>query len=61
METHSPHVLTAILAQHIQRNHGMSETEAWGSASDLLKQHGTTSTLQSILANQIEKSAQAGQ
>lgn len=60
LQDHTPHVLTAILAQHIQHNHRMTESEAWGHAANLVAEHGNGPTMHGILAAQIQKGRDTG-
>lgn len=54
ISTHSPHVVTAILAQQMQKNHGMHETEAWGEASHIVG-NNDAHTLTAILAEHYKR------
>lgn len=59
MAKHPPHTITAILAQHISKNHGITEPEAWGPASELVASSNAQS-LTAILAQHIQRGYEAG-
>jgi hypothetical protein len=60
MENNSIQNLTAILAQHIQRNNQMNEQDSWSHASQLVEKHDKSSTMNAILAQHIQKSRESG-